>query len=79
MSDGGPKARETRLAWYAANRSGGNRCRTRHVGLCGRRDRSGCAVPAESWEEIHPAFRCAACTWILRGDAVAPRGPQETP
>jgi hypothetical protein len=56
-----------RLKFYLSHRSGPDSCRTRHIGLCGRKDKGGECVPPEVWVHIHPAFRCAACNWILRG------------
>lgn len=55
-----------RLDWYVTHRTGRGGCRTRHLGLCGRVDKSGASATVEGWTEIHPAFRCAACDWILR-------------
>jgi hypothetical protein len=56
--------RGERLASFIASRTGLGGCRTRHLGLCGRRDKSGSPVDPSAWGQIHPAFRCAACTWI---------------
>jgi hypothetical protein len=61
-------AKQERLRFFYSSRSGWpDHGRTRHLGLCGRRDKSGALVPVEAWEEIHPAFRCAACTWLHSG------------